>query len=193
METFFTISEQTKLFLWACVLGGAMGIIFDFFRVARILVKHRKIAVFVEDFIFTILFFLAFFIYSTERARGQLRFFVFMGAVLGLLIYILSVGTVVVTITRKTSALILKIFRGIYRITLYPVKKFIVWIGQKIKSKFVQNSTNFKNYARSVKKSLKRKRKLVYNEHTHKHKKDGKKYGKKRSKKSAQKHVSETI
>ncbi len=78
-------------------------------------------------------------------------------------------------------------------ITLFPIKKFIVWIGQKIKSKFVQNSTNLKNYARSVKKSLKRKRKVVYNKHTHKYKKDGNKNGKKRNKKSSKKYVSETI
>ena len=39
-DTYFTVQEQTTLFLFACLLGLPMGLLFDLFRMLRVLFRH---------------------------------------------------------------------------------------------------------------------------------------------------------
>lgn len=155
METFFNVSEQTWLFLWSCVLGVGLGIVYDMFRVARVVLKHRKEAVFVEDFVFTVFSALAIFVYCTEKARGEVRFYIILGAALGFILYILTIGTLVVTITKKIVMVIWKIIYTIYRIFLFPIIKFFVKYCQKSGVAFVKTATTLKNKLKKSKKLLK--------------------------------------
>ena len=168
METFFNVTEQTHLFLWSCVLGVGLGVAFDMFRVARIILKHNKTAIFFEDFIFAIFFSMAIFIYSTEMARGEIHFYVIFGTILGFALYLLTVGVVVVTITKTIVMIVWKILYTIYRIFFAPIVKLFVKLCQKIKGAFVKIDINSKNKLLKLKKSLKRKCIVVYNKHTHK-------------------------
>ena len=101
METFFNVSEQTQLFLWACVLGAFTGIFYDIFRVLRILIKHNSFVVFIEDIIFTLFFGMSLFIFATEKARGEVRFFMLFGALLGFIIYYMTIGFLMVNIIKR--------------------------------------------------------------------------------------------
>jgi spore cortex biosynthesis protein YabQ len=168
METFFKVSEQTWLFLWACVIGIGLGIVYDFFRVFRIIIKHNKTAVFFEDVFFTFIFAMTLFIYSTEKARGELRFFIFLGAFLGFILYVFTVGYVVVTIIRKVVTTIYKVVKFIYNKVSPPIKKILGIVVQKSKKLFVKNTLTFKKIALKKQKSLKRRRSMVYNNHNNK-------------------------
>lgn len=155
METFFNVSEQTWLFLWSCVLGIGLGFVYDMFRVARIVLKHNRTAVFFEDFFFVVFSALALFAYCTENARGEIRGFIFFGAFLGFILYILTVGIVVVTITKKIVLIIWKIIFAIYNCLLSPIIKLLVRYCQKLKVRFVKIVINFKNIYKKRKKLLK--------------------------------------
>ena len=168
METFFSVSEQTWLFLWACVIGVGLGILYDFFRVFRILVKHNKTAVFVEDVIYTFFFAMTLFVYSTERARGELRFFIFLGAFLGFLVYTLTVGYVIVSIIRKIVTFIYKVLHKIYIKISVPIKKAVCTVVQKLQKKFVKFISTLKNNRKKKQKSLKQSGPIVYNNHNNK-------------------------
>lgn len=168
METFFKVSEQTWLFLWACVIGIGLGIVYDFFRVFRIIIKHNKTAVFFEDVFFTFIFAMTLFIYSTEKARGELRFFIFLGAFLGFILYVFTVGYVVVTIIRKVVTTIYKVVKFIYNKVSPPIKKILGIVVQKSKKLFVKNTLTFKKIALKKQKSLKQRRSMVYNNHNNK-------------------------
>ena len=52
LESFFTASEQLRLFVLSCLFGIPAGILYDVFRVLRMLVRHNKIAVAAEDILF---------------------------------------------------------------------------------------------------------------------------------------------
>ena len=165
METFFNISDQTWLFLWACVLGAFLGVVYDFFRVLRIVKKHNKTAVFFEDTLYTIFFAISLFIYSTENARGQLRFFILIGALLGFLLYIFTVGLVVVKIIRTIVTAIYKVLSFFYKIITKPIKHIIGIIAQTIKNKFVHIVLTFKKSLFIKQKSLKNHTAIMYNKH----------------------------
>ncbi len=169
METFFTVTEQTWLFLWACLIGVGLGIVYDCFRVLRIVLRHKFVAVFIEDVLFTVFYALCLFIYMTECSRGQIRFFIIIGSLLGFIVYLLTVGSLVVTIFRSIVWLIRKTLRRIYELIFAPIKKAFIIIVQKLNIKFGNIMVKLKNNLGKSKKSLKQKQSVVYNKHNNKH------------------------
>jgi len=155
METFFNVSEQTMFFLWSCVIGAFLGVVFDMFRVARIIFKHNRTAVFIEDTLFVVFSSLVIFTYCTEAVRGEIRGFIIAGVILGFILYIITVGTIVVTITKKIVLFIIKILCAIYNKICRPIIKLIVKMYLKIKNKIVQNAIKLKKQTKNKKKLLK--------------------------------------
>ena len=48
LETFFTVPEQTRLLLYAVLLGIPLGMGFDVLRTLRLLLPHGKLATALE-------------------------------------------------------------------------------------------------------------------------------------------------
>ena len=113
LETFFTVSEQCSLFLLSVVLGLGIGVFYDVFRVLRIIFPSaaKKKAVFAEDMIFMVVSGAAVFVYAALLCRGQVRFFCVIGTFLGFLLYIVTVGSLIVGILRSIASAIAKFFR----------------------------------------------------------------------------------
>ena len=154
MESFFNVSQQTWLFLWSCVLGVFLGIVFDILRVIRIIKKHSSVAVFIEDMLFIIFSSICIFIYIMQQARGEIKYFIFLGALLGFILYIVTVGNFVVNIIKKIVLFIKSILYKIYVTVIKPVLLFFVHILQKV---FV---VTVSNYLKSKKNNKKNKRAL---------------------------------
>lgn len=197
METFFNVNEQVWLFIFSCVLGVGLGIAYDMIRMVRILLPHHKVAIFVEDMFYIVFFAMTVFIFTYEKARGQLRFFIFIGAILGLIIYILTVGNVVVNVTKMIVTILYKILFAVYKIFIAPIVKIFVIIYQKLSVTFVQTYSIFKKIVKRIKKSLKKEHGLLYNKHTQKfkHKNRGEKNNgdKKAKTKKSKKRLSNAI
>lgn len=100
-EHIASISEQTRLFLGSCLLGLPIGMLLDVFRLLRLALPHRTIAVFLEDTIFMILSIFAVQSYAVMFAHSQMRGFFIVGALLGLLLYLLMIGAVWMRILHK--------------------------------------------------------------------------------------------
>jgi hypothetical protein len=95
-ETFFTVSEQLKLFLLSCLLGVPIGVFYDIFRISRITFKHSKLLVATQD-IFVLLVYGAFCcVFTAYCARGEFRFFYVLGNALGFIVYYLTIGAMIV-------------------------------------------------------------------------------------------------
>lgn len=56
LESFFTASQQLRLFVLSCAFGIPIGILFDIFRVIRMFFPHGKILVAAEDILFFIFY-----------------------------------------------------------------------------------------------------------------------------------------
>ena len=109
-----SINQLYTLFVF--ILSGAViGILFDLFRILRKSFKTPDIITYIEDIIFWILtgLFLLYIIF--KYSFGQLRIYMFVSLIIGIVIYFL-------TISKYFIKLNIKIIR-IYKI--YYIKNFI--------------------------------------------------------------------
>ncbi len=118
--------EQLISFLYFIATGIILSIIFDIFRILRRTFKTSDIITNIEDVLFgiftgiTILFSIFFF------NNGQLRFYIFIGIIIGIVFYMLFFS---------------KYFININMIIINSIKKFIVLLIKPIKIiyKFLKN------------------------------------------------------
>lgn len=165
LETFFSVSQQTSLFLLSVVLGAALGILYDCFRVLRIVFPPaaKSGAVALQDIVFWLVYGFCIFCYSTIIGRGQIRFFVFFGSLLGFVLYILTLGNFVTGVIRSIVTAVYGTLRKVYSITIEPIVKLLRKKCQKARPVFVGSHENAEKTAASRKKTLKNILDLVYN------------------------------
>ena len=104
LETFFTVPEQTRLLIFAVLLGIPLGVVFDVLRTLRLLLPHGKLAAALEDVAFLLLWAGALLCFSTVLARGEFRGYYVMGSVLGFLLYRCTLGCVTVPLLGRVLA-----------------------------------------------------------------------------------------
>jgi spore cortex biosynthesis protein YabQ len=140
-----SISEQTLVFLAMCICGAAVGVLFDIFRSFRLAVRPSEKAVHISDFLFCVFAALVFFWGIVRFNNGQLRWYVFLGAVLGAVIYFLTISSYMIKLfifvgkgTYKIFKLILKILltpiKFLYTILIVPIYKILRKLCGKIKA-----------------------------------------------------------
>lgn len=164
----FTVADQTRQFLFACLLGVGLGVVYDGFRAVRVILPHGKTMVFAEDIIFTSFFGLCFFVYSAQMANFSLRGFIFIGMILGFVTYLLTVGVVVITVIKTVYKAVYTVFSGafklLYRLFLSPIVNFFVSIGRRTGKQFVHIKSTFIGNKKSSEKNLQNSEGLVYND-----------------------------
>lgn len=121
METY--LSKQALAFLWAVVLGGGLGTVYDWFRVGRILKKKASLTVFLEDLLFSLIAALSTAFYFTLTNYGQVRLFLLVGEGAGFLLYHHTVGAFVALQARLLARLLRRIRAFFARLGRYFGKK----------------------------------------------------------------------
>ena len=152
------VTNQVYLFFIFIINGILIGLLFDFFRISRKVIATNDFITYLEDTLFWILtgFIILYSIFTFNN--GELRLFVFLGILMGVLFYMLFMSSYIIKINIK----IINITKKILNILLAPFK--VIWhIIQKILLKPVtfliinirKNSTNFaiKIYNRLKKKT----------------------------------------
>lgn len=155
LESFFTSGQQMNLFVLSCLFGIPIGIVFDLFRVFRMMVQHGKIAVIIEDILFFVLYGIFIMSFTITAARSEFRFFYCFGNLLGFILYFVTVGSAVTKILRKIIEKVKKLFS-------VPVKNFVL-ICEKIFNKFVRSLQNIKFKKKNIKIPLIDDSDLLYN------------------------------
>lgn len=94
------------------VLGLGIGVLYDVFRTLRIVFPPaaKKNAVFAEDIIFMVISGAAVFLYAAVLCRGQVRLFCVIGTFLGFLLYLATIGSIIVGIFRSIASAFAKLF-----------------------------------------------------------------------------------
>lgn len=100
-ETFFTIHEELILFFLSCAAGIVLGILYDIFRVLRILIPHHNFFVILEDIIYLSFYGIFLSAFASAQARGELRIYFIIGNILGFALYYFTLGSIVVRIFKK--------------------------------------------------------------------------------------------
>lgn len=110
------VSNQAYLFLVFIVNGVLIGLLFDFFRIARKVVNTNDFITYIEDVLFWILagaiVLYSIFIFN----NGELRLFMFLGIILGAFSYMIFISSYVIKINVKIINILIIPFKVIFRI-----------------------------------------------------------------------------
>lgn len=178
-ETFYSVQEQLVLFGISCVFGAALGVCYDVLRAARLIFPHNSWVILFEDILFLGGYAVFITAFASAAARGELRFYFVIGNILGFILYLCTVGSIVIKTMRKLYSL----FRSVFLFIIRPFRLIYVLLREKAGVKFVGISENF---VKSIKKSkilLLKCVHLVYNKKENKNRKNVK-YVDKKSKKN---------
>ena len=153
----YSIAEQLWLILYALMLGGVLGALFDFFRITRVFATYREseqkaqsrwiiyALCFVEDTAFAVISAVVLVLFCFKANGGASRGYILFGALVGFVLYLLSIGRLTSRISRSlaklfyriltfakariilpAAVLLKKAFRRIYRLTLGRALDFIL-------------------------------------------------------------------
>lgn len=100
-ETFFTVNQELVLFLLSCIFGAAYGVLYDIFRTLRIILPHNSMLVAAEDIAFLVIYGITLSLFASAFSLGQVRFYFVIGNILGFLLYIATVGHIVIGVMKK--------------------------------------------------------------------------------------------
>ena len=167
-ETYFTVDEELRLFGMSCLMGGAAGAAYDVLRAFRLIFPHNSILVAAEDIIFLSLYGAALTAFSVTAARGELRFYHFIGSAVGFALYYVTVGSVVMRTLRK----LLGVFFAVLSFILRPLKAVFALLRKKVAVEFVRNLQIIVKPLKKIKIVLLNRRNLLYNEMENKKRKN---------------------
>lgn len=158
------VLNQGNLFLIFVINGVIIGLVFDAFRILRKSFKTSDLITIIEDIIFWIItgiiVLYSVFIFN----NGEIRFFMFIGIFLGVLLYMILLSKYIIKISVKIINILKKIISFIFKILLFPIqtiykilknilKKPILFCFINIKKIIRQIGTNiFKNKNKKMKK-----------------------------------------
>lgn len=108
------IQNQLFSFFIYVIVGILLGFIFDIFRALRKSIKNSTVATNIEDILFVIISFIIIAMVVQIVSKGELRFYILLGIILGILIYFLSVSKYIITGETWILKSIIKILKSIY-------------------------------------------------------------------------------
>lgn len=151
--------NQAYIFLIFIINGLLIGILFDIFRILRKSFKTSDFITYMQDMLFWTLagFLIIFSIYKFNS--GEIRIFIFVGLLLGIIFYLLTISKYFITINVKIINIISKVFEIIFicpirfifkvinKIIIRPISRFFYKIRQNSSKKIkniVKNKNKFK-------------------------------------------------
>lgn len=163
------INNQAYLFLIFSINGLVIGLLFDFFRILRKTFKTKDFVTYLEDILFWILTGLILLYSIFTFNNGEIRLYMFLGILLGIIIYMLFISSyfikINVVIINFIKSIVLKIlsililpFQYMYRlmkkIFFKPISFFIINI-RKISTNFFKKLENSLKKNKILKNSVK--------------------------------------
>ena len=146
------ITNQAYLFFIFIINGILIGLLFDFFRILRRIIKTNDIITYIEDILFWILtgFIILYSIFVFNN--GQLRLYMFLGIILGAFIYMLFISSYIIKINIKIINLLCRLINiitipfkfifNIFRRTFIKPVTFLFINVRKIFTNFIEKIQN---------------------------------------------------
>lgn len=121
------------------IIGFIVGIMFDFYRVLRGKTKPKRLITDISDLLFSIIITLIIFISLLYSNGGEMRIYVFLGVILGQIIYYYLLSSYVIVILSKLLNGIYYIyckFTNIILLCYKNIKKGVVKLKKCLHSRF---------------------------------------------------------
>ncbi len=146
-----SMTNQALLFLYSVIFGFVVGFFYDILRVFRRIIKHHKILIHIEDFLYWIFLTATLFFIMLSINNGEIRFFLFPGVFIGMILYYHTVSGLFLKTSDKIIKLIKTVLLFAIRLILLPLKSvydlfkkifFLIFGGLIYKIKNYKKSKN---------------------------------------------------
>jgi len=128
--------EQVTTFVLTIAVGLLGGFIYDLYRVVRGLLRLKKTGTFVGDIFFFLILAVVIFTLFMLINYAEVRFYVILGAMLGVYIYfrfLTRIGYQTIRqlflLLKKTSALLTSFFKKLFLIIIYPLRMIFLVVS----------------------------------------------------------------
>ena len=122
---------QFLTFGYSCLLGVILGIIYDIFRILRMIINSKSITMFVQDVIYFVISGIITFVFVLEFNSGESRFYILAGEAVGWILYHITVGESVYRCSWRISQWVKNKIRKFYNKTQ---KIFVKFANKKSKN-----------------------------------------------------------
>lgn len=151
-----TVTGQLLTFLQAMGIGCGLWVVFDVFRIMRMMGKRLLILIYIQDILFFLLCGGVTYLFMLQTSDGQVRVFILLGEILGAFLYNFTISLLI----RKVAQAIIT---WIGRYILRPIGHFFKNCVKFMKKKSRAPAGRAKNFARRVKFFLKQTGVMLYN------------------------------
>lgn len=127
------------VFVFSCVVGTLLGVLYDVFRIIRIAFNSKWISVFIQDFLFCIFSALSIILLVYYTNSGIVRWFSLFGCFLCFVLYHMTVGRFIIFVSKKIIDFIRKVLDFLIKITIIPLKTAALFIVKQLRrlNKFI--------------------------------------------------------
>ena len=122
------VQNQAYLFLVFSLTGVEIGILFDFFRILRRTIKTGNIVTYIQDILFWILTGILVLYNIWYFNNGEIRVYMFLGIIIGTLIYMLTLSNIFVKLFTKILSIIIKVLEIHFKTIITVFRKIITVI-----------------------------------------------------------------
>ena len=136
------VQNQAYLFLVFSLTGVVIGVLFDFFRLLRRSIKTSNTITYMEDILFWILTGILILYSIWFFNNGEIRIFIFLGIIVGILLYIFTLSNIIVKIFSTIFSYIIRILIIPFKTTYSIISKIFIKFTKKLttkKGKIVKN------------------------------------------------------
>ncbi len=160
-----SLSDQLYVLCLSLLMGASLGILYDVFKVLRLIGLNGAVIVFFEDILFFTISTVTVFSFYMQVTDGKFRVYPLVFAAVGFAVYFLTVEKIIFFVIKKIYKFLTLIFGFIYKkIVLFvffklgQLAKFVLKPIRKIFHRFfIENLIIF------FKKLLPKSRKMLYN------------------------------
>lgn len=156
--------EQLSTFVMLIGAGLLMGLVFDIYRILRWLLKLPGLAVHLFDLLIWLVFAVGVFFILLIGNWGELRFYVFLGILIGLILYFMFLSKKIIKLILAGLEVLKKIGKFLIKVFTFPIKLIgtvlviplgiITFLLTKIARIFLWPTNILKKFYLSLKKEL---------------------------------------
>lgn len=145
------VQSQAYIFFATLYGGIVMAFVYDIYRIFRYYLKPKKVATFIEDFIFWIIISVIFLTVILYANWGEIRGYVFLGFFSGAFLYSRFLSKIIISTLVWIVNGIIKILKCIFKVIFSPFR----FIGLKIQRPYSKIKFNVNRLIVKVKRYLK--------------------------------------
>lgn len=158
-----SIAHQTQAFFCSILIGTALGLLYDIFRIVRIALPSPKLLVAAQDILYFLLASGITCLFTLNINEGEVRSFVLVGELLGWIFYFFTIGTVVMAVSRKVIAAVKAVLAFLWKYLLRPVLRLLGKILHILAMPLRFFPKKLKKVSAAGKYSLKQSKIMLYN------------------------------